>query len=286
MKYKVVFAGTPDFACPALESLLKDDRFDVLAVVSQPDRPVGRKQVITPTPVKALAQEYGVDVLQPEKIQDIESELKDLSPDFFVVMAYGQIFPVSVLEIARWNINLHLSLLPKYRGASPVQSSLLCGDKETGLTVMNIEEKMDAGGMYKKHVLQIEEEDNTATLFQKIGELGRKIPNDLEDVAKGLVAEVQDESQATFCKKIQKADGEIFWTEERSSDIFNRMRAFTPWPGVFFMYEGKRVKVLSGEVSDSRGFETQQGYFLPHEVLPEGKKRMHFRDWERNFLNK
>lgn len=287
--YSLVFAGTPDFACPALEALLEDPRFDVKLVVSQPDRPVGRKQEILPTPVKEIAQKHGIPVLQPEKIQDIQSELEAIKPDFFVVIAYGQILPQSILNIAKWNINLHGSILPKYRGASPIQSALLAGEKITGVSVMNIEQKMDAGAVYKTHEIQILPEDTAGSLFQKIADLGQLLSNDLDAIARGLSAQVQDESKATYCKKIQKEDGEIRWEEESAEEILNKLRAFTPWPGVFFFFKDKRIKVLSGKVlpsgegdfSASHGFKTKAGYFLPIRILPEGRKEMGFEEWMR-----
>ena len=286
-QFSVVFAGTPDFSCPALESLIQDARFDVKLVVSQPDRPVGRKQEIAPTPVKQITQKHGIPVLQPEKIQEIQTELEAIKPDFFVVIAYGQMLPKSVLDIAKWNINLHGSILPKYRGASPIQSALLYGEKVTGVSVMNIEQRMDAGAVYKTHEIQIKPEDTAETLFQKIADLGQLLPNDLDAIAHGLQAQTQDESQATYCKKIQKEDGEIHWKEESAQEILNKLRAFTPWPGVFFFWKNKRIKILSGKVlqdgkdefSSSYGFKTNDGYFLPKHVVPEGKKEMGFREW-------
>lgn len=289
-KYSVVFAGTPDFACPALQALLNDERFEVKAVVSQPDRPVGRKQEILATPVKALAQPFGVKIFQPEKIQEIQQELENLKPDFFVVIAYGQILPSSILAIAKWNINLHGSILPKYRGASPIQSALLAGETETGVSVMNIEKKMDAGAVYKVHSIAIEKQDTAESLFQKIADLGKFLPDDLVEIATGLFAQIQDETRATYCKKIQKEDGEIIWETETAEHVFNKMRAFTPWPGVFFFFQGKRIKILSGEVlefgkgdfSAEFGFKTKEKYFLPTRILPEGKKEVEFRVWMRN----
>lgn len=292
-KYKVIFAGTPLFACPALEALIQDDRFELISVISQKDKPIGRKQITTPPPVKILAKENKIPVLQPEKISDIYDELKSMAPDFLVVIAYGQILPKKILDIAKWNINLHASLLPKYRGASPIQSALLNGDPQTGLSVMNIEEKMDAGAAYKTHLLPIDQDDTSETLFNKLADLGKQLPSDLAEITNGLEAQVQNEAEATYCKKISKADAEIHPSSETAEEIYNKLRAFTPWPGIFFMHEGKRVKILRGKpieydlgiVSDkqisSLGIKTQSGYFLPERVVQEGKKEVDFKSWAR-----
>jgi methionyl-tRNA formyltransferase len=298
-KYKVIFAGTPLFACPALESLIKDDRFEIQAIITQENKPVGRKQIITTPPVKSIGDKNGILVLQPRKISNIYEDLKALSPEFLVVIAYGQILPKKILDIAKWNINLHASLLPKYRGASPIQSALLQGETETGVSVMNIEEKMDAGAVYKTHILSIHPKDTSEILFHKLAEIGKNLPNDLVDISSGIEAEIQNESEASYCKKISKADAEIHPNLETADEIYNRLRAFTPWPGIFFMNEGKRIKIISGEImkynSDiqepentlsSLGIKARLGYFLPERIIPEGKKETDFRSWVKNLSSK
>jgi methionyl-tRNA formyltransferase len=294
-KYSLVFAGTPDFACPALKALIQDERFDVKAVISQSDKPVGRKQILQPTPVKKVALENNILLFQPQKIQEIEKEIKALKPDFFIVIAYGQIFPKSILQIAKWNINFHASVLPKYRGASPIQEALKNGDAQTGITIMNIEEKMDSGGVYKIHSLPILQKDNAQTLYNKIANLGKLLPDDLIEIANGLKLTPQNEANASYCKKITKQDGEIHWDKQIAKEIFNKMRAFTPWPGIFFIHKGKRVKIISGlvvkehcpefKIGDfdlEKGVKTKKGFFLPLRVLPEGKKEQSYKEWRKN----
>ncbi len=281
-KYTVIFAGTPDFSCPALESLIQDDRFNVKAVISQKDKPIGRKQIVMPTPVKRFALKYGIPIFQPEKLNEIKEKIGEIKPDFFVVIAYGQIIPEAILKIAKWNINLHGSILPKYRGASPIQSALLNGDKETGLSVMNIEKKMDAGAVYRTYKIHILPEDNSETVFNKLMDLSKYLPEDLNEIANGLEPIPQDESIATYCKKIEKKDGEIDFENEIAEEIFNKMKAFTPWPGVFFIHNGKRVKILSGLIDKDKGIKTKKDFFLPLKVLPEGKKEQSYEEWVRN----
>ena len=294
MIYKVIFAGTPEFACAALKSLVQHKNFQVELVISQPDKPVGRKQVILPTPVKALASSYDIKVLQPEKILDIEETIKKIEPDFLVVIAYGKILPLSILQIAQYNINLHASLLPKYRGASPIQSALFHGDKEAGVSIMNIEEKMDVGAVYKCHKIHIEENDTSESLFEKISDLSNNLPEDLLEIADGLKPVIQDEKLATYSKKILKGDAEIFWEKEAAVQIKNKLRAFTPWPGIFFYHKSKRIKVITAKITEDsntsneigeltkNGFRTKEGSFLPETIIPEGKKPMQFSAWIQN----
>ena len=250
--YRIIFLGSPDFAIPSLETLVEDPRFDVVGVFSQPDKKVGRKQILTPSDVKKRALELNLNVYTPEKINTPENVelIKSLNPDFLFTAAYGKIISPEILAIPQIEaINLHGSLLPKYRGASPIQSSLLNGDKETGVTYIRMVEKMDAGKMFYKTKIQIEKEDNAATLFEKIAELGRKhTPDVLAKIANGELKEVkQNEEEVSYCKKISKANGEIDWEKETAEEIYNKIRAYTPWPGCFTTFQGKILKIIKAD---------------------------------------
>ena len=292
--YNIIFAGTPDFSCPTLQALIEDKRFHVKLVITQQDKPQGRKQILTEPPVKTLAKKYNIETVQPLKLQEIEEKIQSISPDFFIVIAYGKIIPESMLRIAKWNINLHASLLPKYRGASPIQACLLQGDTETGISIMNIEKTMDTGAVYKTHILNIEIQDTAETLLKKLSNIGKKLPEDLIEIYNGLTPTSQNNDLASYCTKITKADAEIFPIKESSEEILNKLRAFTPWPGIFFIYKEKRVKILSGNIPtyeippfqnnpfSSFGIKTSNGFFLPDRILVEGKKENSFTNWAQN----
>ncbi len=230
--YSVIFAGTPKCACTPLQSLLDDDRFDVKAVISQPDKPIGRKQVITSPEVKVLAEQNWIKVYQPEKISKILDVFEEIKPDFFIVVAYGKIIPNNILDIPKYNINIHGSILPKYRWASPVQESIKNWDQETGISIMNIDEKMDTGAVYKVHKINILNEDTVNTVFDKLSVQSEKIGDDLDEIFNGLNSIPQNNELATYCKKIIKQDWEIKFLEETAISIYDKMRAFSAWPWV------------------------------------------------------
>ncbi len=224
--------GTPHYAQEILNTLIEAEDMEVSLVLTQPDRPVGRKKVLTPPPVKSLALEHGIDVLQPNRLSDegIENAIKDVNPDFIVVAAFGQILPKSILDIAPC-INLHASLLPQYRGASPVQQSLLNGDEKTGVTSMLMEEGLDTGPMLEKVEFMI---PATMKLHALMGQLTTDACTLTLSTIRNydnLTAQIQDESQATLCKKIKKSDGEVDF--EDATLIYNKYRAFEGWPGIF-----------------------------------------------------
>ena len=232
MKYKIVYMGTPHYAKEILATLLDADDMDVGLVVTQPDRPVGRKKVLTPPPVKELALEYDIEVLQPQRLSDdgIYEAIIEAQPDFIVVAAFGQILPKGILDIAPC-INLHASILPQYRGASPVQQSLLNGDQKTGVTSMLMEEGLDTGD-----ILKIKEFDIPPTM--RLYALMAQLTEDacaliLETIREfNLITPMsQDDSQASLCKKIKKSDGVIDFVDAKV--IYNKYRAFEGWPGVF-----------------------------------------------------
>lgn len=231
--------GTPEFAVPSLQALSEDSRFEVVAVVTQPDKPVGRKQTVTPSPVKVAAEKKGIVVLQPNKVKtnpDFWAELRELNPDVIVVVAYGKILPQEVLDIPPKGIlNIHASFLPKYRGASPIAASILNDDFETGVTIMKMELEMDTGAIVDKSApVVISLTDTTETLTKKLAEVGAHVL--IESLPKYLNGEItptpQDDSQATYVKPIKKEDGLIDWT--RDEDYISRqVRAYCPWPSAY-----------------------------------------------------
>jgi len=255
MKYKIVYMGTPHYAKEILDTLIEADDMEVSLVLTQPDRPVGRKKVLTAPPVKALALEHGIDVLQPNRLSDegIEDAIKDVNPDFIVVAAFGQILPKSILDIAPC-INLHASLLPQYRGASPVQQSLLNGDGKTGVTSMLMEEGLDTGPMLEKVEFEIPSEMRLHALMSQLTFDACQLTLSTIRNFDNITAEIQDESQATLCKKIKKSDGEVDF--EDASLMYNKYRAFEGWPGIFST-NGTKLERLSivDTTSDNRVLE-------------------------------
>jgi len=232
LKKKIVYMGTPHYAREILKILIDAEDMDVNLVLTQPDRPVGRKKVLTPPPVKVLAQENDIEVLQPNRLSDegIEDAIKAANPDFIVVAAFGQILPKSILDIAPC-INLHASLLPQYRGASPVQQSLLNGDKITGVTSMLMEEGLDTGPMLEKIVFEIPEDMRLYALMEQLTDDACRLTlSTLRNFDK-ITPEQQDESKATLCKKIKKSDGEVDLSD--ATEVYNKYRAFEGWPGIF-----------------------------------------------------
>lgn len=258
---KVVFLGTPDFALPSLEAL-KASRHEILAVVTQPDKPVGRKAVLTPPPVKQAALEYGLEVFQYEKLsRDGVSDLKALSPDVMVTCAFGQILSKEVLNIPKYGvINVHGSLLPKYRGAAPVQYAVINGDAETGVTIMQTEEGVDTGDMLGVEKTPIGEDETAGELFDRLSVIGGKLlVKVLDELENGSVVRIkQDEKEATHVKMLTKESGRIVWSKSAST-IKNLVRGVNPWPVASTTVDGKLLKifevgvvegVFSGEVGE------------------------------------
>lgn len=252
----IVYMGTPDFAVNALKMLV-DARYNVKAVVTQPDKPTGRKQHITPSPVKQIAQSYNIPVLQPEKVKkniDFIEQIRELSPDLLIVAAYGNILPKKLLEIPRFGaINIHGSLLPKYRGASPIQCALLNGESRTGVTIMLMDEGMDTGDMLLKKEIPITDNDTSQTIHDSLAQLGaeallKTIPGYLSGEIK---AQNQNDNEATYCGLISKQDGQIDWDQEDAKSIYNKWQAYTPWPGIYTFLNNKRVKLLTLKKVDS-----------------------------------
>ncbi len=295
---KVIFMGTPDFSVPSLLSLINNS--NVIAVVTQPDKKVGRKQAITPAPIKKVALEHKIEVLQPEKIKgnaNFEKQIKDLQPDLIVVVAYGFILPQEILDIPKYGvINVHASLLPKYRGASPIQSAILNGDQETGVSLMLIDDQMDHGPVLTQESLKINDNDTFESLHDKLAQLGADLlAETLPKYIKGSIKPVtQNEKDATYCQLIKKEDGKIDWTKS-AEEIERQVRAFNPWPGVFTFWKGKQLKVIKSKVIKSKEHNVGE-IFKDNEMLAvacgkdtleilelqiEGKKQMSAKE----FLN-
>ncbi|CBH40927.1 methionyl-tRNA formyltransferase [Mycoplasmopsis agalactiae] len=241
---KILLAGTPEFAVPIFEKIINN--FTVVGIVSQPDKPNQRGRVLTSTPTKALAQKYNIKCFQPEKIGQIADELRALDYDYLVTAAFGQLIPTSVLQIAKkLNLNVHGSLLPKYRGAAPVQHALLNNDKTTGVSLMEMVKAMDAGDVFAKIEFEIEETDVASSLLKKISLLtADNIVEWLNKIDKGeLAREVQDESKVTFSPKLNKDDAEI--TKDLTCDqAISKIRAYEYNPGAFVYINSKRVKLF------------------------------------------
>lgn len=247
---KLVFMGTPAFSVPILEGLLEEG-YEVVAVVTQPDRPVGRKKIITPTPVKEAAVKHGLLVLQPEKISGSEEMEKiiALQPDVIITAAFGQFLPEKLLQApVHGAINVHASLLPKYRGGAPVHYSIINGEKETGVTIMEMIKKMDAGGIYAQESLPIIKQDDVGTMFEKLSALGKQLLlKTLPDILNGnLSPRPQDESKVTFSPNITREQEAIDWNKT-AEEIDNQVRGMRPWPIAFTTYEQTRWKLLNVE---------------------------------------
>ena len=250
-KKKIVFMGTPKFAVPILEMLIEN--FGVDLVITQPDKKVGRKKVLTAPPVKILAEEKGIRVLQPEKIsgdEDVLAELKELNPDIIITAAYGQLVPESILEIPKYKcINVHGSLLPKLRGGAPIQYSILEDHGKTGITIMYMVKKLDAGDMISKIEVDILDSDNYESLHDKLSIAGRDLLKEtLPNIFTGNIApEKQDDSLATFARNILREDEKIDWNKS-AREIFNQVRALDSMPGAFTYLDENILKIWSSKV--------------------------------------
>ncbi|EFI84651.1 methionyl-tRNA formyltransferase [Listeria grayi] len=258
---KIIFMGTPEFSVPVLKRLA--ERYDCIAVVTQPDRPVGRKRVLTPPPVKVAAEEYGIPVYQPEKLRTSEElqTLIDLEADLLVTAAYGQILPKALLDAPKHGaINVHASLLPKYRGGAPVHYAVMNGEKETGVTIMYMEEALDAGDMIASRAIPITDADNTGILFDKLSQLGADLLMEtLPDFLAGRTKAIpQDESQVTFARNISREQEKIDWSKSGRT-IFNQIRGLSPWPVAYTLLAGKTFKIWEATIDDNQHVEAEAG---------------------------
>ena len=233
----VIFMGTAELSCASLSALLGDDRFRVAAVVTQPDKPKGRNLAAQPSPVKVVALAAGLPVLQPARARDEQfpAQLQAFQPDLIVVVAYGQILPQSILSLPKHGcVNVHTSLLPKYRGAAPIQWAIANGETETGVTIMKMDAGLDTGDVLSQQRTPIAPEDNSATLHHRLAQMGAEllVPT-LADYVSGKILPVPQPAEgSSYTAKIKKEDGQIVW-HQTAEQIWNRFRAFTPWPGAF-----------------------------------------------------
>jgi methionyl-tRNA formyltransferase len=244
---RIVFMGTPEFSVPPLEYLIKSD-CQVVGVYTQPDRPTGRGRTLEQSPVKRVALQHGLEVFQPIKLRnpDEVARLADLKPDLILVAAFGQILPRSVLDIPPFGcLNIHPSLLPKYRGATPIPAAIIGGDKETGVTIMLMDAGMDTGPIITQIIVGIEPDDTTESLTAKLAQAGVRLLGEALPLwfERSLKSQPQDESKATYTTPINKDDGLVNW-QMAAEEISRRVRAFYPWPGCYTWWQGKLLKIL------------------------------------------
>lgn len=290
---RIIFMGTPDFAVPSLEALLT--KHEVVLVVTQPDKPKGRGKKMVPTPVKACALEHGIPVLQPEKVKEPEfvEQLRSYEPDLIAVTAFGQILSEPILEMPKYGcINVHGSLLPKYRGAAPMQWSIIDGEKVTGITTMYMAKGLDSGDMLLKAEVEITDEDTFATIHDKMAVTGANLLLDtLDQLEAGTLERIpQDHDAATYAPMITKETGHIDWSKNRQ-DIINLIRGLNPVPAAYTIYEEEVLKIFGAVISDvqaddaangeivavvKKGFVVKcgDGCLLITEVQARGGKRM------------
>jgi methionyl-tRNA formyltransferase len=291
---RILFMGTPDFAVPSLQRLL-DDGHEIVGVCCQPDKPQGRHFTLTPPPVKVLAVENNIPVFQPKTLRDeeIQKELAALAPEIIVVAAYGKILPREVLAIPpRGCINVHGSLLPKYRGAAPIQWAVIDDEVTSGVTIMQMEEGLDTGAMLLQRSLVIGEDETAGELFDRIAALGADALHDTLEALDTLTPVPQDEEKATWAPMLKKTDGEIDWSQDAKA-IYARIRGVTPWPGAYTTVNGRRLKIHkarpvnrcgeTGRTVSADGIVVACGHGALEliEVQPEGSRRMSAADYAR-----
>jgi methionyl-tRNA formyltransferase len=285
--------GTPEPAQVCLKALI-DSKEELVAVITQPDRPKGRGLKVAPTPVKETALHYNIPVFQPEKIKDKEvyDLIRGIKPDLIAIVAYGKILPKEILDIPKYGaINVHASVLPKYRGAAPVQWALLNGEKFTGVTVMKVTETLDAGDIILQETLPIYDSDNTSTLTEKLFKLGAQLlVRAVSQIKSGKASYAkQDEKTVTYAPTLKKENGIIDW-RKKAEEISDQIKAFDPWPVAYTYYKGKTLKILKAEqmakegcsegrimeIIKNRGFVVGAcgGALLITEVQPESGKKM------------
>lgn len=295
---KIIFMGTPAFAATVLEGLLADERYHVLAVVTQPDRAVGRKRQIQMTPVKEVALSHDLPIYQPEKISGSQemADIMDLGADGIVTAAFGQFLPTKLLHSVDFAVNVHASLLPKYRGGAPIHYALINGDERAGVTIMEMVKEMDAGDMIASDSIPIEESDNVGTLFGKLALVGRDLLlRSLPDYVSGeLIPIPQDESQVSFSPNIRPEEERLDWNKSARA-LFNQVRGMYPWPVAHTLWQGQRFKIYEVSLAEGDGSPGQvlvrtkkelivgtgQGALSLKTIQPAGKPKMGISD----FLN-
>lgn len=307
-KVRIVFMGTPEFSGTVLGSLLKH-QYNIVGVVTRPDKPTGRKQELTPSSVKEKATTASIPLLQPEKLDDdAVDSIKNWKPDLIIVAAYGKILPPSVLRIPGFGcINVHASLLPKWRGASPIHNTLLAGELETGITLMLMDQGMDTGDIIAQEKISIDPDETRSDLEARLADIGATcLRKTLPDFIERKITPIkQDDSETTLCQLIDRDDGRIFWDMD-SQDIYNHYRALTPWPGIFSYWkndesllrlkfitlshlkQAPQIKRALGEVfeiGDSIGVQTATGVIILSEVQIEGKEKTDIRSFINGYKN-
>ena len=251
---KILFMGTPDIAAESLEALLQAGH-EICAVFTRRDKPVGRKQILTAPPVKQLAEQHGIPVYQPRTLRDGSSDdlIRDLAPEIIVVVAYGCIIPPQLLHVAKYGcINLHVSLLPQYRGSAPIQWAVLHGDAQTGVSIMQLDEGLDTGDVLMVEPVDIEPEETSGQLFDRVSAIGAKtLVKALEKLQAGeLHPQPQDHAKATLAPPLNKEMAQFTFTQE-AAQIHNWVRGMNPWPVAWFEQNGKRIKVLECRVAEN-----------------------------------
>jgi methionyl-tRNA formyltransferase len=298
---KIVFMGTPDFAVPTLEALIESDKHEVVAVISQPDKPKGRGKKLQPTPVKEAALAHNIPVYQPERIKDeaFMDELEKIEADFFVVVAYGQILSRRILMMPKYgSLNVHGSILPKYRGAAPIQWALINGEPTTGITIMFMNEKCDEGDLVLKKEVYIDPNETYGSLHDRLKEIGADcLMQTLDLIEAGKARPVpQDHSQATYAPMIKKPMCQINW-EESTERICNKIRAFNPFPGAYtfkgeemikihsakpdYVYTGRPGRVVNVDPKKGFNIATSDGSILVEYLCAQGGKVMRSTDYMR-----
>ena len=289
---RIVFMGTPKFSVNVLEGLI--DNYDVVGVVCQPDKEVGRKHILTPCPVKEIALNNNIKVIQPKKVRNEYDEILKLDPEMIITCAYGQIIPSEILNYPKYGcINVHASLLPKYRGGAPIHRSIINGDKETGITIMYMDEGMDTGDIISKREVVIEEYDNLETLSDKLSICGRDLLLDtIPDIVEGKNNRIkQDDKLVSYAYNITPED-EIIDFNKSSEEIYNLIRGLCPSIGAYFLLDGERFKVYKAKIGTNKlgvgkislykdciGIGTKDGEILLLEVQPMGKKKMDIKSY-------
>jgi methionyl-tRNA formyltransferase len=302
MSERIVFMGTASFSLAVLKMLIKEE-YEVVGVVTQPDRYVGRKKVLTMPDVKVEALKYDIPVIQPQRIRNDYQEILDLKPDLIITAAYGQLIPEAVLNAPRLGcVNVHASLLPLYRGGAPVHQAIIDGQDKTGVTIMYMVKKMDAGNIISQKETPIHDDDNLGILYDRLSLIGADLLKEtLPSILNGTNASIpQDESLVTYAPTLSREDERINWNLS-AKQVFNKVRGTHPWPGCFTTYQGKNIKIWAGKVhqcenaikhhahqdngtivkifKDAIGVKVQDGVFLITEIQVEGKKRMLVKDY-------
>jgi len=288
---RVVFMGTPDFSVPVLKGIIDSSEYDVVGVVSQPDKKVGRHQILTPSPISKVAIDNNIKLLRIEKIRTNYEEVLDLRPDIIITCAYGQIIPKEILDYPKYGcINVHASLLPKYRGGAPIHKAIIDGEKYTGITIMYMDVGMDTGDIISQEKIEILDTDTLENVHDKLSILGKELLlKTLPNIISGNIERIkQDESKVTFAYNIKREDEHVDFNNE-CKNIYNLVRGLNPFPGSFAVLNGKIIKIYSGMIGNKTNgkpgeikgisrdgiiVNTKDLEFIITELQEEGKKRV------------